>query len=145
MCHHSCWLSLLPRARGGAEMIDPRTPRKGGFPLHPDETTIISLCLPRAIPPRSTLIICEVPVSLGHMEDGCQRFAFVHVPKTGGTTITELWQNSSNAASKLMQHLRHSWHGLTSLSHETAQSMRWHVGGGAQWERTFTFAVVRNP
>lgn len=79
------------------------------------------------------------------MEDDCQRFAFVHVPKTGGTTITELWQNSSNAASKLMQHLRHSWHGLTSLSHETAQSMRWHVGGGAQWERTFTFAVVRNP
>ena len=74
---------------------------------------------------------------------GCRPFGFVHVPKAGGTSIASLWRGAANY-SRLFATLRFQYAHLTSLSHDTALSMRRHVGA-AKWTSAFTFAIVRDP
>lgn len=68
----------------------------------------------------------------------CRRLGFVHVPKTGGTTVTQLYLK--NAA-------------LRSLRLETVETVRGHVTAERQrerftpavWDSAFTLSVVRDP
>lgn len=64
-----------------------------------------------------------------------RKFAFVHVPKTGGTSIL----------TALTAHVRNEGHFRTTGAHTTAAEVR-HQVGAPRWDRQyFTCGIVRNP
>mmetsp|Transcript_3323 Transcript_3323/g.9328 ORF Transcript_3323/g.9328 Transcript_3323/m.9328 type:complete len:284 (-) Transcript_3323:100-951(-) len=61
---------------------------------------------------------------------------FVHVPKTGGTTVVEMFRECRQLKAAVLK-------SRDVLFHETAQAQRARHGSG--WDEAYTFAVVRNP
>ena len=75
---------------------------------------------------------------------GCQKFFFVHVPKTGGTSVSELIRETGKPFGAPLDSLRFPIWYKKVPEHDTAQSQREHAGA-AEWSRAFTFSIVRDP
>mmetsp|Transcript_39414 Transcript_39414/g.104010 ORF Transcript_39414/g.104010 Transcript_39414/m.104010 type:complete len:279 (+) Transcript_39414:126-962(+) len=69
----------------------------------------------------------------------CKRFAFVHIPKTGGSTILEMVRKHPLLTSLLIDHPK-----LDPNRHIIAEEQRQHIAP-AIWDEAFTFATVRDP
>ena len=75
----------------------------------------------------------------GGRPQGCHKFAFVHIPKTGGSTILDMVRHEP-----LLQHLQLTFEGMNGLGHNPAAEQRARLTP-TTWERAFTFSVVRDP
>lgn len=90
----------------------------------------------------------------------CRSFWFVHVPKSGGSSVTASWGGAlpgrapnfsearfPHAAMRLAQLQGHPsrCHATCRAGHATAQEMRKNSFGPAAWDELETFAIVRNP
>lgn len=70
----------------------------------------------------------------------CQRWAYVHIPKTGGTSVISMvWEGPSAAVYALRALDVDKW---TSLHHHTAMEQSRKT---KRWDDVMSFSVVRNP
>ena len=73
----------------------------------------------------------------------CKSWAFIHIPKCGGTTIATMANNTR--IRKLQQPYQNGMHPPTEpMQHVLAAYLQSRIGVPA-WRRAYTFAVVRNP
>jgi hypothetical protein len=80
---------------------------------------------------------------------GCRRFIYVHIPKTGGTTIGSSWRtdipfNRDDARIAMIARLRRECDACGDSHEVTAEAQRRQFGYKA-WDASVRFATVRNP
>jgi len=86
-----------------------------------------------------TVAYLAVVNQTGGSPQGCLKFAFVHIPKTGGSTIMDMIGHEP-----LLRSLRLTFTGMSSRAHNPAAEQRARLTP-TTWESAFTFSVVRDP
>ena len=86
-------------------------------------------------------LILLFPLLDGACAGMCKEFGFVHIPKTGGTTIVE---GLSRCSTQLKQNLLQTQNLSPDLHHQSAFRQRRRFGA-ARWDAAYTFSVVRSP
>ena len=76
----------------------------------------------------------------------CHHFAFVHIPKTGGSTIVRVVQGSKDSPTKnrLLSSRRLKFDGMDKLGHDSAARQR-AILTPRVWDSAYTFSIVRDP
>ena len=88
------------------------------------------------VPSLSSLRHDAPPAPLGR---SCRNYSFVHIPKTGGTTINQILKRDRILASR-----RNRFDGMDGLGHDSAAHQRARLGAD-RWDRSYTFSIVRDP